>query len=151
MTMEITIRPADKFEVRDFFRVAFPPDDVWPAMLGWDRIVPCDELFVAVNDGRIVAAVTLASDGIDGSKMSTLATLFTLPECHHQGVGHRLCEFAIRRFIEVGKVPIHCDATTQGMKATINGLPDELRLHLHVDYSVERNGDEWEFYERQAS
>jgi GNAT superfamily N-acetyltransferase len=141
--MEATIRQAEKSEVGEFFYKAFPPDAIRPAMLDWERVQACDEMHVAEIDGRIVGAVTLATNW----RVPTLATLYVSRDCQRLGIGTQLCTDAIRRFVELGKTPIYVDATTKGMKTLILNLPEDLKSHLQVEFSVDVQGDEWEPYE----
>jgi GNAT superfamily N-acetyltransferase len=149
--MEITIRPASKPEVGEFFYKAFPSGANSPTMLHSSRVYACDEMYVAVHDGRIVAGVTLATNGLDGRNLPTLSTIFTSQECHRQGVGRQLCEFAIRRFMELGKTPVYVEVTSKGMRALVAGLSDELKQALNAPDTVDSEGDEWEPFERPQS
>jgi len=141
--MEATIRQAQKPEVGEFFYKAFPPDAIRPAMLEWERVQACDEMYVAEIEGRIVGAVTLATNW----RVPTLATLYVSQDCQRSGIGTQLCTDAIRRFVELGKTPVYVDATTNGMKSLILKLPEDLQSHLQVEFSVDVAGDEWEPFE----
>src|SRR4051794_28239950 len=99
-------------------------------MLESARVTACDEMYVAQVDGRIIAAVTLATAGLYPDTRPTMATLFVSQAHHRQGVGRLLCEFAIRRFIELDKIPVYVEVTTGGMKSLIARLPDDLRASL---------------------
>lgn len=97
--------------------------DVGPlSLLGTERLIQCDEAFVAEQDARIVGAVTLAFNGVFDPKMPTLDALFVLPECQRQGIGFALLDHAVRRFVELGKVPIFCRVTSCDMQALLKRL-----------------------------
>jgi GNAT superfamily N-acetyltransferase len=142
----ISIRSATAKEVYDLFRSYWELRGIIPGLMDTDRLKKCDVLFVAEYSGTIAGVVALASDGCDGSTGPTLATLFTLPEFQRRGVGRSLCEFGIRRFLELGNTPIACDVTTHAMHSTIRRLPVDLQAHLRLDLSFDRDGDEWESF-----
>jgi GNAT superfamily N-acetyltransferase len=96
------------------------------SLLGTERLIQCDEAFVAEQDARIVGAVTLAFSGVFDPKMPTLDALYVLPECHRQGIGFALLEQAVRRFMELGKVPIFCRVTSEEMQSLLKALGKRL-------------------------
>lgn len=90
------------------------------------RLVQCDEAFVAVAGQRIVGAVTLAFHGVYAPKMPTLDALYVLPEFQRQGIGLALVERAIRRFVEMDKVPVFCRVESAEMRALLSRLNERL-------------------------
>ncbi|HUE71268.1 MAG TPA: GNAT family N-acetyltransferase [Pirellulaceae bacterium] len=99
--------------------------DVSPLVLfGADRLLQCDEAFVAVSGEQIVGAVTLASNGVYAPKVPTLDALYVLPEFHRQGIGLALVERATRRFVELGKVPVLCKVESEEMRALLHRLDE---------------------------
>lgn len=139
----LPIRLATRSEAYALFR-RICGDGVMPILFDSDRLARCDEIFAEEVNGSIVGVVCLASNGCDGSGTPTLATLYTAPEYRGKGIGLRLCEYGIRRFVETGKTPIFCDVTTRGMHATIDRLPGELQRHLKTNLSYQKYGDEFE-------
>jgi len=131
---EYSIRAAAVQQIIDFFdevRALYSAHSRPPALLdvgsrAWD------EAFVVAHEGQIVGAVTLAFNDIDRPSPGTLDTLYVLPEHRSRGLGYRLCEMAMLRFIKVGWTPVFCHVTTQGMQRVIDCLPSELKQHLTV-------------------
>lgn len=109
--------------------------DVGPlSLLGIERLLQCDEAFVAEQDSRIIGAVTLAFNGVFAPKRPTLDALYVLPAFHRKGVGFGLLERAVGRFVELGKVPIFCRVSSAEMRDLLECFgrkcPD---LHARVD------------------
>lgn len=128
----VTIEPANVKEVADFFQCVIDERIVYgltTSLLDPSRVYACQECIVATVDGQIVGAVTLAFAARNGP---TLETMYLLREYRGQGIGGRLCEAAMRRFIELGHVPVASDATTKGMLAILEKLPPELRAVLKL-------------------
>lgn len=131
---EYSISAATAQQVVDFFdevRGLYPAHSRPPALLdvgsrAWD------EALVVAHEGQIVGAVTLAFNDIDRPAPGTLDTLYVMPEHRRRGLGCRLCEMALLRFIKAGWTPVFCHATTQGMRRIIECLPSELKQHLTV-------------------
>lgn len=142
----MTIRPATFNEVGYFFRhvIDHVLNGHWPMLFDTDRLRQCDELFAGEIDGKLVGVVAMASAGCDSSKLPTLATLYVVPNAQGKGIGIQLCEFALRRFIAAGKIPIYCDVTSRKMQSVIDRLPDDLKAHLEAESTFEAYGDEWE-------
>jgi GNAT superfamily N-acetyltransferase len=135
------VSAASRKEVYDFFQHV--TDNLYrgimPALFDSDRLAKCNECYVAEADSEIVGAVTLAFDGPRGP---TLDTMFVLREHRGHGIGNRLCEVAIRRFVDAEKTPVYCEVIRKDMHRTIERLPDELKTAINPNLSYLIHGDE---------
>lgn len=129
------IRVGSAQEVVDFFdSVRRLYSEVAPALLdiglrSWDEAV------VAERDGQVVGAVTLAFNDLDCPAPGTLDTLYVLPGHRGKGLGTRLCESAINRFIGSGWTPVFCHVITEAMQRLVDRLPSELRGQMKLRLS----------------
>ena len=108
-------------------------------VLGPDRVRQCDEAFVAEVDGVLVGAVTLAFKGVFGRNKATLDGLYVLPEYRGRGIRCRLMAHAVRRFVEVGRIPVLCNVESEEMVATSESFRrkhPELSQHVEFRYDL---------------
>lgn len=132
MELQYRIKLATPKELMQFFdRVRGQYSGNAPALLHVESRSWHDAI-VAEHDGTIIGAVTLAFHDSDRPEPGTLDTLYVVPEHRGNGVGTRLCELAVRSFVETRAIPAACHATTEAMVRTIERLPSELKKHLHV-------------------
>jgi GNAT superfamily N-acetyltransferase len=114
----------------------------FPALLDTDRLPHADEFVVAELRGEIIGAVTLA--GLKGQRPPTLDTVYVVPTKRGRGIAARLCEAALRRFMEAGKTPVSCDVTTNKMQRALDKLPPDIQAIVKPIASYQEYGDEWE-------
>jgi len=105
-------------------------EDYDPWTIICEHLAECDEAIVAECDGRIVGASTLAFNGIGQNRMPILQGVYVLDIFRGRGVGLRLTELAMERFIEMRKTPVYC-STSDDMQKTL----DRLRATRPVLYS----------------
>ena len=133
----VTIREATLKEVYDFFDKTTKTlyGNIMHALFDPQRLLKCDVVFVAECGGRIVGAVTLAFNGLNGA---TLDSVYVLPDQRGRGAGYRLCETGLRRFQAEGKTPVYCEVNSRALHAAIKRLPADLRapLRLNLTYQV---------------
>lgn len=89
-----------------------------------EHLNECDEAIVAECDGRIIGASTLAFNGIGPNRMPILQGVYVLDKFRDHGVGLRLTELAMERFIEMRKTPVYCSASDD-MQKTLDRLSDK--------------------------
>lgn len=141
---QLLIRLATKAEAAKAYRAACESLPFIPGPLDSDRLLLCDEIYAAEIGSEIAGIIAMASSGCDGRAGSVLATLYVCREFRGQRIGEQLCNYAIRQFVTARKAPVFCDATTQAMSELVKRLSPDVRQHLEVDFSFDREGDLWE-------
>lgn len=114
-------------------------DDLGPlSLFAPDRLLQCDEAFVAEQSGCIVGATTLAFNGVYEPHVPTLDGLYVLPHFQRLGIGFALLERAITRFVELGKIPVLCKVKSSGMMKLLDRLqrqcpPTRQQINAFID------------------
>lgn len=111
-------------------------DMVTPAKLNYSDLKNFDEFFVAKFQGKVIASIVLAVK----ENGPLLHSLFVCPKHRKKGIGRKLVELAIDRFVEENRIPIYVVVQSQGMENLLNSLPKEklslFNMRIEHDFFV---------------
>jgi hypothetical protein len=104
-----------------------------PMLFDYDRWGQCAEAIIAEQNEQIIGIVTLAPEGLRGSRRPTIDTLY-VPNLHcRKGVGSALFERGLRRLLERDNDQrVFCQVSSSLMLKVLGNLPQDLRDRLEV-------------------
>jgi RimJ/RimL family protein N-acetyltransferase len=127
MTSAPTIRQADAQQAWEFLRY------VQDQITGPNPIFELGDVqFIAELDGTIVGIITLSNRDRWNKGYAEVRTVFVRREYERQSIATRLCEEAVKHFVQLGKTPIICNAINERLHDVLNKLPLDLIQHVNI-------------------